>query len=90
MANHNEQATAEQTKLVESMSVEDLHRYALDEGIELDDEELAQVAGGGRWSDSPKDPCSKGGTHEPEKIYIPRIKYYVTKCKKCGAELKQA
>ena len=77
--------TPGQIQKAKGMSVEELHRFAAEEGMALTDEELEQVAGG--WGDDSA--CPSGGEHDwdqtdtdfsPSTVAIP-----IYTCTKCGA-----
>ncbi len=81
--------TPEEIERAKSMSVDELLKFAADEGIDISDEEMDQIAGGGLgWSRD--ETCSKGGTHTWKDLggvicnggHVRNV----IECKKCGVQ----
>ena len=64
---------------------EELLKIAKEEGIELTDEQLNAVSGGG-FNCSPSVSCPKCGSNDVDEEYISSLTrvYYRCTCKKCG------
>ena len=67
-------------------SQDELLKLAKEEGIQLTDEQLEAVNGGGCTSEPPSDvKCPKCGSLKVEWVWFPCVGYDLT-CKKCGHE----
>lgn len=65
---------------------DELLKLAKEEGIQLTDEQLEAVNGGGCTSEPPSDvKCPKCGSNKTEWVWFPFVGYELT-CKKCGHE----
>ncbi len=67
-------------------SQEELLKLAKEEGVELSDEQLNTVSGGGFFCSDPTVSCPKCGSDDVDKEYnsSPTRVYYMCTCKNCG------
>lgn len=81
--------TPEEIERAKSMSIDEIFKAAADEGIDLSEEEMDQIAGGFWFEKESDKPCPKGGSHIWKNIgvdtYVPGRGGFETEvCTKCG------